>query len=116
MSLSFDRLTRTIFRLRQNVVGQFRSADGLVLLGGGSLRPQQTCRPSTASKCTDCVTLMWRLSQKSSFDTLDYPAVFFENYRVRSVRRQNWQNEGEPPLSFDICHNDPVSLKYRRRG
>jgi len=116
MSLSFDRLTRTIFRLRQNVVGQFRSADGLVLLGGGSLRPQQTCRPSGASKCTDCVTLMWRLPQKSSFDTLDSRAAFLRTIEFIPCVEQNWQNEGEPPLSFDICHNDPVSLKYRRRG
>jgi len=54
------------------MVGQFRSAGGLVLLGGGSLGPQKTCRPPVPPQCMDWVTLMWRLSQKSSFGTLPF--------------------------------------------
>jgi hypothetical protein len=38
--LSFDRLTPAILPVVRGLVGQFRSAGGLVLLSGGKLGPQ----------------------------------------------------------------------------
>jgi hypothetical protein len=49
VSLSFDRLTPTVLLVVQESVGLFRSAGGLVLLSGGKLGPQiscRSCRPS----------------------------------------------------------------------
>ena len=44
MPLTSDRWTKPCYSARLVSVGQFRTADGLVLLGGGALGPQMSRR------------------------------------------------------------------------